>query len=277
MGDNRQVPATTSRRSADPVLAAAVDLARDAAEEVAEPGQVGEHVSFALDAERLGTHHFACLTPGYRGWVWSVTLSRVPRARTATVCEVVLVPGEEALLAPEWVPWSERLRPGDLGVGDLLPTTADDDRLETGWLAGGVDEADQLALVELGLGRPRVLSYLGRQDAVARWWDGDFGPTSSMAQAAPATCSGCGFMIPMSGALRAAFGVCANAYSPADGRVVALSYGCGGHSEAAVLPGARPAEPPRLDEVGFDVVGAQQDAEHGSVSAAEPAEDLGHS
>jgi hypothetical protein len=28
-----------------------------------------------------------------------------------------------------------------------------------------------------------------------------------------------------------AFGVCANAFAPADGRVVALNYGCGAHSE----------------------------------------------
>ncbi len=278
MGDNQRVPATVTRRAtSDPVLDAAVDLARAAAQEVAEPGQVGGHDGFVLEQDRLGTHHFTCLVPGYRGWVWSVTLARVPRSRTATVCEVVLVPGEEALLAPEWVPWSERLRPGDLGIGDLLPTAADDDRLEPGWLASDDEEADRLAFVELGLGRPRVLSFLGRVEAAERWWEGDFGPHSPMAQAAPAGCSSCGFMVPMAGALRAAFGVCANTYSPADGRVVALDYGCGGHSEAALVPGSRPSDAPRIDEVGFDVVRARPDPEHGSVSETEPVEDLGHS
>src|SRR5690606_41411281 len=42
--------------------------------------------------------------------------------RSVTVCGTVLRPGADALLAPGWVPWRERLQPGDLGVGDLLPT-----------------------------------------------------------------------------------------------------------------------------------------------------------
>jgi hypothetical protein len=46
-----------------------------------------------------------------------------------TVCEAALLPGSGALLAPAWVPWSERVRPGDVGVGDLLPASRDDERL----------------------------------------------------------------------------------------------------------------------------------------------------
>ena len=53
-----------------------------------------------------------------------------PRQKTVTVDEVVLLPGDDAVLAPEWVPYRERIRPGDLGPGDLLPTEEDDDR---GW------------------------------------------------------------------------------------------------------------------------------------------------
>jgi hypothetical protein len=44
-------------------------------------------------------------------------------------------------------------------------------------------------------------------------------------------CGTCGFLIVLGGALGQAFGVCANAFAPADGRVVALNYGCGAHSE----------------------------------------------
>ena len=48
--------------------------------------------------------------------------------------------------------------------------------------------------------------------------------------------------MPVAGSLRQAFGICANEFSPADGHVVSLAYGCGGHSEAAVMP--RPPQPP---------------------------------
>ena len=95
--------------------------------------EVGEHLGADVEGERLVTHRFACLDPAYRGWHWAVTVTRLSRSRTVTVCDSVLLPGDDALLAKEWVPWSKRLEPGDLGVGDLLPTEADDDRLEPGY------------------------------------------------------------------------------------------------------------------------------------------------
>ena len=73
-----------------------------------------------------------------------------------------------------------------------------------------------------------------------------------MAQAAPATCVTCGFLVPLVGSLRQAFGVCANEFSPADGHVVSLSYGCGGHSEAAVMPKPPQPPPPVIDETRAD-------------------------
>ena len=108
---------------------AAIELARRALEEVTDPITVGEYVAAAPDAERLVTHLFDCTLSGYRGWRWAVTLSRVPRGRTATVCEVELLPGEEALLAPAWVPWAERLEPGDITRSDRLPRKETDERL----------------------------------------------------------------------------------------------------------------------------------------------------
>ena len=41
-----------------------------------------------------------------------------------------MTPREGALLAPEWVPWEERLRPSDISREDTLPYVADDERLE---------------------------------------------------------------------------------------------------------------------------------------------------
>ena len=32
----------------------------------------------------------------------------------ATICEVGLLPGDDALIAPDWVPWADRVRPEDL-------------------------------------------------------------------------------------------------------------------------------------------------------------------
>jgi DUF3027 family protein len=242
------VPTTTAARS-DATLAAAVDVAEAAAR--AEGGdRVGEHLGSRADGERVLTHFFAATLPGYSGWRWAVTLARASRSRTVTVDEVVLLPGDDALLAPEWVPWSERLRPGDLGVGDLLPARTDDERLVPAYLLSD-DPAVGSVAFELGLGRVRVMSRLGRDDATERWYAGDGGPDTAMAAHAPGRCGTCGFYLPIEGSLRAIFGVCGNAYSPRDGGVVSADAGCGAHSEAAVEPAAAPP-PPTYDD-GVDI------------------------
>lgn len=262
---------TRSRRAPDRVLAEAVDLARRAAEEAAErPSEVGSHREVVVEGDYLVSHLFECLSPGYRGWFWSVTLARAPRFRTPTVCETVLLPGPDAILAPEWVPWRERLQPGDLGPGDMLPAPADDPRLEPGYAATSDEDADRFAFWELGLGRPRVLSAQGRRLAAQRWYDGDHGPFTPHAQAAPGRCSTCGFLVLLAGALRQAFGVCANEMSPSDGAVVSLDHGCGAHSEAVVEP-AHGSEPLVLDETGIETLDV------GPVGETAPEEDLGHS
>ena len=228
---------------------AAVEFARRALEEVTDPITVGEYRAAVPNAERLVTHLFDCTLSGYRGWHWAVTLSRVPRSRTATVCEMELLPGEEALLAPAWVPWAERLEPGDITRSDRLPRKETDERLEPGWEATGED-ADAVALDQLDLGRPRVLSAQGVSSAAERWYGGDHGPDAEGVRKAHATCSTCGFFLPMAGALRAVFGVCANEWSADDGSVVSLDHGCGAHSETD-LPDQGPEwpiNPSRVDD-----------------------------
>ena len=145
------------------MLLAASDLARSVLEEVAEPGTIGAHLGMDLLEERLGMHWFECTSPGYRGWRWGVSVARVPRAKVATVCETNLLPGADAVLAPEWLPYADRLAPGDLGAGDVLPFRPDDPNLEAGFEATGEEDVDQMAFFELGLGRPRVLSAEGRE------------------------------------------------------------------------------------------------------------------
>jgi hypothetical protein len=193
----------------------------------------------------------------------------------ATVSEVVLLPGPDSILAPEWVPWRERLRPGDVGVGDILPAPADDERLvPTVSLAGddGLADLADLAAAVAELTEPlaggeaeeptdavvppsaRVLSAIGRDDAVVRWYASEHGPKSPLAHAAPGVCVACGFFVRLGPPLGSVFGVCANAYAPDDGRVVSMDHGCGAHSES-VLPGSidQPV-PPVIDEMGYDLM-----------------------
>ncbi|MEU2394310.1 DUF3027 domain-containing protein [Streptomyces sp. NPDC007369] len=300
--------ATTRSRTPDRLCAEAVDLARAAAEEIAAPGVVGEHVSVIAEGDRVVTHFFECTDPGYRGWRWAVTVTRASRAKNVTLDETVLLPGSDALLAPEWVPWSERLRPGDMGPGDLLPTDADDLRLEPGYSgedapppnspvshemaelveAEDADVTDRRLVVpargsitavaeELGMRRARVLSRYGLHTAADRW-DEAYGAKTPMAQAAPASCVSCGFLIAIGGSLGQAFGICANEFGPADGHLVSLSYGCGGHSEAAVMPKPLRPAPPVLDSMAADEFPLRPAPDTGSVPSADlPAADLGHS
>jgi Protein of unknown function (DUF3027) len=264
----------------DELCAQAVDLARAAAEEMAGADGVGEHVGMQADDERVVTHLFACQDRAYVGWRWAVTVSRASRAKIVTVSEVVLLPGPEALMAPDWVPWSERVRPGDLGVGDLMPAAADDDRLVPAVLLEGEDgvldwddtgswqalDAGRDIEVTLGIapddsdsppprpGRGRVLSAIGRDTTAIRWYSSEHGPSTPLARAAPGPCVTCGFLTPLGGPLGRVFGVCANEYAPDDGRVVSFDHGCGAHSEAMTAdPGFGPIAPV-IDEVGYDLV-----------------------
>jgi hypothetical protein len=226
----------------DAACAAAVDLARAAAVEVAGPA-VGEHqgveaesgaVDGTVDGSSVVTHSFATTDAAYTGWRWAVTVVRADGAEQVTIDEVVLLPGGGALLPPPWVPWSERVSSEDLSPGDLLPPPKDDPRLVPSYADVEAEPMPFDLHREMGLGRPRVLSLDGRADAAERWYDGAAGPDAPMAKAAPANCDSCGFFAPMAGALGRVFGACANAMAPDDGRVVALTHGCGAHSETVL-------------------------------------------
>jgi hypothetical protein len=216
-------------------LVNAVDLAREVAIDAAgDAAVVGDHLGSTEVDERLLTHLFACSLAGYRGWVWQVTLSRAPRAKVPTVCEAHLIPADDALLAPAWVPWAERVRPGDLEPSMVLPLVKEDPRLVPGFAETGDEDLDKLAIWELGLGRERVLGPEGREEAAARWYRGSHGPTAPSAVASTAACATCAFMVPLAGSLRGAFAVCSNEWSPSDGKVVTLDHGCGAHSQTDV-------------------------------------------
>ena len=127
------VVSTIRNRAKEPdqVCADAVDLARQALVDEAGVSQdaIGDHLGVEAVGDRVVTHFFECADRAYAGWRWAVTVARAPRSKTVTVDESVLLPGPDALLAPAWVPWQDRLRPGDVGIGDLLPASPDDERL----------------------------------------------------------------------------------------------------------------------------------------------------
>jgi hypothetical protein len=83
------------------------DRARLAAVEAAPKNGVGDFLTQIEEDENVYTFLFAAKMKGYVGWNWSVSL--FANDEDTTVSEVNLMPGEDSLIAPNWVPWSERL------------------------------------------------------------------------------------------------------------------------------------------------------------------------
>lgn len=241
----RAAKSTTEKIVLDTQLAAAIDIARSAIAEVAGSSLVGEHLGTLAEGTRLVTHYFVCNDPVYRGWRWVAVLARAPRSKKVTVCETALLPGPDALVAPEWLPWEQRVEPGDMTPKDTLPKLDADPNLQPGFEQtedNSAENIDQIANFEFGIGRERVLSSDGISAAASRWADSEAGPEGEFAAQASANCGSCGYLMPIAGSLRTKFGVCANAWSPFDGRVVGLDAGCGAHSETDVR--RRDSEPP---------------------------------
>lgn len=135
--------ATARRRTPkqDPTLSQAVETAREAVAESVGEENIGEHLGVEVHEDRLLTHLFDCTMAGYPGWTWFATVARAPRAKLVTVCEVGLLAGEKSLLAPEWVPWEERMQAvndqravedgGTAGESSFKGTDATDDSRAT--------------------------------------------------------------------------------------------------------------------------------------------------
>lgn len=111
----------------DAVLAAAVDVARAAVEGIAKASEIGEHLAARTEGDRVVTHLFESRLPGYGGWQWYAVLTRNSRSKVITVNELGLLPSEDSILAPEWVPWAERVRPEDAREEDAAEDGAPGD------------------------------------------------------------------------------------------------------------------------------------------------------
>lgn len=122
----------------DAFLAAAVETARTAIEGITAAGTIGSHLAAKSEGDRLVTHLFESKLPGYVGWQWFAVLTRNSRSKVVTVSELGLLPSEDSILAPEWVPWAERVRPED-------EQQQDEEALQE---AGGEDTAQEHAVQE---------------------------------------------------------------------------------------------------------------------------------
>ena len=149
----------------------AQNIAREAALADAEfATQVGDFVSVEYDDEnRVATYLFNADIAGYVGWRWCITVAKVDEDATPTVCDVVILPGPDSLLAPDHIPYRERIQPEDIQPGVIVPSVLEDTRLAPGINSLIHDEdLDPAQLFDLGLMRPRVLSIEGRDQASKR-------------------------------------------------------------------------------------------------------------
>lgn len=273
-------------QSIDPRL-----LAHTIAVETSERSDaVGDFVEAIDLGDDVVDYRFVSTMAGYEGWQWSVTLHYDREVDRWTVNESTLLPTEQALRPPKWIPWKDRLTPEDLTVVDSIGTAEDDERLEDGFRqtaqcvetvaaqseseqtlkqtseeaaqsqpeksarthqrnqmdvsaqSGAISEEDlEEAIQHLYLDRRRVMNAEAIAQTAQRWYSAQPGPKSLSTKIADGkACASCGFMIPLAGSLGNLFGVCANQWSPDDGRVVALDHACGQHSDI------EPPEPSQL-------------------------------
>ena len=133
----------------DAFLAAAVDAARAAIEGIAPAEQVGRHLAAKSEGDRLVTHLFESKLAGYGGWQWYAVLTRNSRSKVVTVDELGLLPSADSILPPEWIPWAERVRPGDEQAADeagspaRAATREDTGSSDAAVVPGGFEDASE--------------------------------------------------------------------------------------------------------------------------------------
>ncbi len=148
------------------------DRARMAAVEAAPPAAVGDFIGFIDETEDVITMQFASRQKGYVGWQWQVSL--FVSDDEVTVSEVNLMPGENSLLAPDWVPWAERLADYKALQAELEAQAA-----EEADEADESDEADEVEDSEDVEATNEVVEVASEESAVALEEDGDEAETDS--------------------------------------------------------------------------------------------------
>jgi hypothetical protein len=138
-----------AKKSAGADHAALEKIARNALVGVAEDREVGQAQPI-IEGEGFSTARFSCEMSGYPGWLWEVNLAPGENGQWG-VLELHLVPGPDALLAPEWVPWSERLEEYKRLEAERGESAIDDDDDDID-LDDEIDDLDGVDIDELDLG-----------------------------------------------------------------------------------------------------------------------------
>ncbi|MBN9188942.1 MAG: DUF3027 domain-containing protein [Microbacterium sp.] len=153
----------------DERLLAAHDLALSALREITPADTIGAPAGYTVEADGVVSLRFATTQAGYPGWFWTVSLAVVEDAEP-TVLEAELLPGEGALLAPEWVPWAVRLAEYQAqqavlaAAGEASDDAEDDAELEAE-LEAELDDIDDLDAEDFDRDGSRIL-HAGDVDGV---------------------------------------------------------------------------------------------------------------
>jgi hypothetical protein len=83
-------------------------LARGALLEITSAASIGDYAGQVDEGDGAFSVLFDSAMPGYPDWKWTVSIAHV-EGEDPSVLEAELMPAEGALLAPDWVPWSDRL------------------------------------------------------------------------------------------------------------------------------------------------------------------------
>jgi hypothetical protein len=143
------------------------DLGRSALLEITTADTVGANAGSIDEGDGVVSVHFATTLSGYPGWHWTVSIAHVD-GLAPSVLETELTPGDGALLAPDWIPWVDRLADyraaqdaAGLAAEELEAAghedddDEDDDELDSDVLHGGdldgvdIDGADEIDADEI--------------------------------------------------------------------------------------------------------------------------------
>jgi hypothetical protein len=83
-------------------------LAEEAAKQSAPAGGVGKFLGTVDEEANVVSYRFEAKLKGYEGWEWNVVVFEGKKPSPATISEVVMLPGKDSIVAPDWLPWAER-------------------------------------------------------------------------------------------------------------------------------------------------------------------------
>jgi hypothetical protein len=81
--------------------------ARAALETITPADTIGAVLS-SEESDGIASVRFGSNLPGYIGWDWVASLA--VDGKSTTILETELLAGDDAIQAPDWVPWADRLR-----------------------------------------------------------------------------------------------------------------------------------------------------------------------